>query len=67
MRTVVCPFTGEELAAVAAHRPDVGIVHAQRADRRGNVQPWGIVGLQEETGLASARPIVTVEHGVDAL
>ncbi|HEY7398838.1 MAG TPA: CoA-transferase, partial [Gaiellaceae bacterium] len=39
---VTCPFTGEELAAVPAHRPDVGIVHAQQADRRGNVQLWGI-------------------------
>src|SRR5215469_6947063 len=39
---VTCPFTGEELAAVPAIRPDVGIVHAQRADRRGNVQLWGI-------------------------
>src|SRR5437764_2883898 len=42
VRRVTCPFTGEELAAVPAHRPDVGIVHGQRADRRGNVQLWGI-------------------------
>jgi glutaconate CoA-transferase subunit A len=62
-----CPFTGEELAAVPAHRPDVGIVHAQRADRRGNVQLWGIVGVQKETVLASARSIVTVEEIVDEL
>src|SRR5438045_2331039 len=39
---VTCPFTGEELAAVPAHRPDVGIVHAQRADRRGHRPLWGI-------------------------
>jgi glutaconate CoA-transferase subunit A len=62
-----CPFTGEELAAVPAHRPDVGIIHAQRADRRGNVQLWGIVGVQKETVLASARSIVTVEEIVDEL
>jgi glutaconate CoA-transferase subunit A len=64
---VVCPFTGEELAAVPAHRPDVGIVHAQQADRRGNVALWGILGVQKETVLASARSIVTVEEIVDEL
>ena len=65
--TITCPFTGEELAAVPAHRPDVGIVHAQQADRRGNVQLWGITGVQKETVLASARSIVTVEEIVDEL
>jgi glutaconate CoA-transferase subunit A len=64
---VTCPFTGEELAAVPAHRPDVGVIHAQRADRRGNVQLWGILGVQKETVLASARSIVTVEEVVDEL
>jgi glutaconate CoA-transferase, subunit A len=64
---VTCPFTGEQLAAVPAHRPDVGIVHAQRADRHGNVQLWGISGVQKETVLASARSIVTVEEIVDEL
>jgi len=67
VRTITCPFTGEELAAVPAHRPDVGIVHAQQADRRGNVQIWGIAGVQKETVLASARSIVTVEEIVDEL
>jgi len=65
--TVTCPFTGEELEAVRAHRPDVGIVHAQRADRQGNVQLWGILGVQKETVLASARALVTVEELVDEL
>jgi glutaconate CoA-transferase subunit A len=65
--TVTCPFTGEELAAVPAHRPDVGIVHAQQADRDGNVQLWGIAGVQKETVLASSRAIVTVEEIVDEL
>jgi glutaconate CoA-transferase, subunit A len=64
---ITCPFTGEELAALPAHRPDVGIVHAQQADRRGNVQLWGIVGIQKEVVLASARSIVTVEEVVDEL
>jgi len=65
--TVTCPFTGEELAAVPAHRPDVGIVHAQQADRAGNVQLWGIIGIQKEVVLASSRTIVTVEEIVERL
>jgi len=64
---IACPFTGEQLAAVPAHRPDVGIVHAQQADRHGNVQLWGITGIQKETVLASRRSIVTVEEIVDEL
>jgi glutaconate CoA-transferase subunit A len=64
---VECPFTGERLPAVPALRPDVGIVHAQRADELGNVQLWGISGVQKETVLASARSIVTVEEVVSEL
>jgi len=64
---IECPFTGETLTAVPALRPDVGIVHAQRADREGNVQIWGIVGVQKEIVLASARSLVTVEEVVDEL
>jgi glutaconate CoA-transferase, subunit A len=64
---ITCPFTGEKLAAVPAHRPDVGVIHAQRADRKGNVQLWGILGVQKETVLASARSIVTVEEVVGDL
>src|SRR3954451_14098159 len=62
-----CPFTGEELAAVPALRPDVAIVHAQEADRSGNVQLWGIPGVQKEAVLAASRSLVTVERIVDAL
>jgi glutaconate CoA-transferase subunit A len=67
IRTISCPFTGEELAAVPALNPDVGIVHAQQADRAGNVQLWGIMGVQKETVLASRRSVVTVEEVVDRL
>jgi glutaconate CoA-transferase subunit A len=67
VKTIACPFTGERLAAVPAIRPDVGIVHAQRADRKGNVQLWGILGVQREVVLASRRSIVTVEEIVDEL
>ncbi len=65
--TVTCPFTGEELAAVPALTPDVGIIHAQQADRAGNVQLWGITGVQKEAVLASRRSLVTVEEVVDSL
>nr|WP_211178023.1 CoA transferase subunit A [Pseudonocardia acidicola] len=65
--TVTCPFTGEELAAVAAINPDVTIVHAQQADRAGNVQLWGITGVQKEAVLAAKRSLVTVEEIVDEL
>lgn len=65
--SVACPFTGEELTAVPALRPDVGVIHAQRADVGGNVQLWGIVGVQKEAVLASRRAIVTVEEVVDEL
>ena len=67
LATVTCPFTGEKLTAVAALRPDVTVIHAQRADRRGNVQLWGIVGIQKEVVLASERSLVTVEEIVDEL
>ena len=65
--TVTCPFTGEQLAAVAALNPDVSIVHAQRADRAGNVQLWGITGVQKEAVLAAKRSLVTVEEIVETL
>ncbi len=65
--SISCPFTGEELAAVPALRPDVSVVHAQRADRRGNVQLWGITGVQKEAVLAATRALVTVEEVVDEL
>jgi glutaconate CoA-transferase, subunit A len=65
--TIRCPFTAEELTAVPAIRPDVAIIHAQQADRRGNVLLWGIVGVQKEAVLAASRTIVTVEEIVDRL
>jgi glutaconate CoA-transferase subunit A len=64
---MTCPFTGEELVAVPALRPDVAIVHAQEADRAGNVQLWGISGVQKEAVLAAERSLVTVERIVDEL
>lgn len=65
VRRITCPFTGESLAAVSALNPDVGVIHAQQADRHGNVGFWGILGVQKEAILASGRSIVTVEEIVD--
>ena len=65
IKFVPCPFTGETLAAVPAHRPDVAVIHAQKADRAGNVLIEGIVGVQKEAVLAAARALVTVEEVVD--
>jgi len=67
IKPITCPFTGETLTAVSALRPDVAVVHAQRADRSGNVQLWGITGVQKEAVLASRRAVVTVEEIVDEL
>src|SRR3954447_125426 len=65
IKRVTCPSTGEQLAAVPAHRPDVTVVHALKADRDGNVLLEGIVGVQKEAVLAARRSIVTVEEIVE--
>lgn len=67
IRFIECPFTGEKLAAIPSVRPDVTVIHAQKADRRGNVLLWGILGVQKEAVLAARRSIVTVEEIVDEL
>lgn len=65
IRRVTCPFTGEMLAAVPAIRPDVAVIHAQRADKAGNVMIEGILGVQKEAVLAAKRSVVTVEEIVE--
>ena len=67
IRRVQCPFTGESLAAVPAINPDVTILHAQCADRQGNVILHGIVGAAREAALAAKSLLVTVEEIVDSL
>jgi glutaconate CoA-transferase subunit A len=67
IKSITCPFTGEQLTAVPALDLDVGIIHAQQADIQGNVQLWGQVGVQKETVLGAKRSIVTVEEIVDEL
>ena len=67
IKFIECPFTGEQLAAVPSVRPDVTVIHAQKADCKGNVLLWGILGVQKEAALAAKRCIVTVEEIVDEL
>jgi len=67
IRSVTCPYTGEEIATVPALNPDVTILHAQKADRQGNVLLCGIVGAQKEAALAAKALVVTVEEIVDDL
>ena len=67
VRAVACPYTGERLATVPALNPDVTILHAQQADRAGNVLISGILGAQKEAALAAKKLIVTVEEVVDEL
>lgn len=62
IRPVASPYDGEPLYAVPALRPDVAVVHAQRADDEGNVQIWGLTGVQREAAFASSRVVVTVEE-----
>src|ERR1051325_10310912 len=65
IKSVTCPYTGEDLATVPALNPDVTIVHAQRADADGNTQIWGLLGVQREAAFASQRVVVVVEERVD--
>jgi glutaconate CoA-transferase subunit A len=65
IKSITCPYTGEKLATVPAHRPDAAVIHALKADREGNVLLEGILGVQKEAVLAAKRSLVTVEEVVD--
>ena len=65
IRQVIDPYSGDAVSVVPPLNPDVSIIHAQRADRRGNVQAWGILGVQQDVAFAGRRVIVTVEEIVD--
>ncbi|MBN9307465.1 MAG: 3-oxoadipate--succinyl-CoA transferase subunit A [Devosia sp. 67-54] len=64
IKSITCPFTGEALAAIPAHRPDVTFIHAQKASEKGDVLIEGIIGVQKEAALAARRVVVTVEEVV---
>jgi glutaconate CoA-transferase subunit A len=64
-RTIIDPYSGNEVAVVPALKPDVAIVHVQRADAEGNAHIWGIIGEQKEAAFAAERVILTAEEIVD--
>ena len=61
------PFTGEEITVVRAWRADVAIIHAQVADKLGNVMAWGTRGVTDEFGAMGSKRgvIVTAEEIVE--
>ena len=64
-RTVKDPYSGADVVVVPALKPDVAIVHVQRADVEGNAHIWGIIGEQKEAAFAAERVILTAEEIVD--
>ncbi|MDQ6824743.1 MAG: CoA transferase subunit A [Candidatus Eremiobacteraeota bacterium] len=65
IKSVTCPYTGALIVTVPALKPDVTIVHGQRADANGDVQIWGLYGVQKEAAFAAKRVIVVVEEIVE--
>src|SRR6266404_8532643 len=65
IREIESPYGDGVVYAVPPLKPDVTIVHAQRADAAGNTQVWGLIGCQKEAAFAADRVIVVVEELVD--
>jgi len=65
-KVFICPHSGERLLAIRAVKPDLTILHAQRADAEGNVQCWGATGITRQAALAAKRVLVTCEEVVDS-
>lgn len=65
IRPIKSPYSEEEIYTVPALKPDVTIIHAQRADAAGDTQVWGLLGCQKEAAFAADRVIVVVEELVD--
>ena len=65
IREIESPYGDGKVYAVPPLKPDVTIVHAQRADAAGNTQVWGLLGCQKEAAFAAERLIVVVEELVD--
>jgi glutaconate CoA-transferase subunit A len=63
--SVRCPFTNEELLAVRAIKPDLAILHVQRADKEGNAHAWGNFGVMREAAMAASKVILTCEEIVE--
>ena len=65
IRPIASPYGDGTVYAVPPLKPDVTVVHAQRADAAGNTQVWGLLGCQKEAAFAADRVIVVVEELVD--
>ena len=65
IREIESPYGDGVVYAVPPLKPNVTIVHAQRADAAGNTQIWGLLGCQKEAAFAAERVIVVVEDLVD--
>src|SRR3954451_4252608 len=65
IRPIGSPYSDEQVYAVPPLKPDVAIIHAQRADAAGDTQVWGLLGCQKEAAFAADRVIVVVEELVD--
>jgi glutaconate CoA-transferase, subunit A len=65
IREIQSPYGDGVVYAVPPLKPDVTIVHAQRADAAGNTQVWGLLGCQKEAAFAAERVIVVVEELVE--
>jgi glutaconate CoA-transferase subunit A len=65
IRPIASPYGDDTIYAVPPLKPDVTIVHAQRADAAGDTQVWGLLGCQKEAAFAANRVIVVVEELVD--
>jgi glutaconate CoA-transferase subunit A len=66
LKSIICPFSGNTLTAVAAINPDVAIIHVQRADEFGNAHVWGNLGVTREACVASRHIIITAEEIVSS-
>jgi len=65
IRPIESPYGDGIVYAVPPLKPDVTVIHAQRADAAGNTQVWGLLGCQKEAAFAAERVIVVVEELVD--
>ena len=65
IKFVQSPYNMETIAVVPPLKPDLAIIHAQRADINGNTQLWGLIGVQKEAAFAAKHVIVVVEEIVE--
>ncbi len=65
IKTVQSPYGDGEVAVVPPLKPDVAIIHVQRADKQGDSQLWGLLGVQKEAAFAAKKVIVVTEEIVE--